>query len=359
MTTVPSLSPYDDIVDLTRTLCDIPSVSGNEKEIADAVEIALRNYPHLEVLRDGDAVVARTRLDRGTRVVLAGHLDTVPISDNLPATLSGSGDSEILHGRGSVDMKGGVAVMLALAAKLTEPRYDISYVFYDHEEVASRLNGLGRLVRNHPDWLKGDFAVLGEPSNATVEAGCQGTMRIKLTVPGVAAHTARPWRGSNAIHNAGKVLDILRAWETRRPIVDGLEYREALNAVRIEGGVAGNVLPDECTFFINYRFAPDRDGAAAEQYLRDLFTGYEIEVTDVAGGARPGLDHPAAQEFLALVGKEPGPKLGWTDVARFAELGVAGINFGPGDPLLAHTDNEHCPTPAIREALQVLTTWLS
>ncbi|MEU4688664.1 succinyl-diaminopimelate desuccinylase [Actinoplanes sp. NPDC023714] len=350
-----SLDLTGDIVELTRTICDIPSVSGEEKELADAVEAALRAYPHLEVLRDGDAVVARTDFGRDTRVVLAGHLDTVPIADNLPITIKG----DFLYGRGTTDMKGGVAVFLQLAALLTNPRYDVTYVFYDHEEVAAKLNGLGRLVRNHPDWLAGDFAILGEPSDGTVEGGCQGTMRVKITVPGVAAHAARSWRGSNAIHSAGAVLDVLRAYEPRRPVVDGLQYREGLNAVKIEGGIAGNVIPDLCTVFVNYRFAPDRDTDQAEAHLREVFAGFELEVADRAAGARPGLDRAAAKEFVDLVGREPQAKLGWTDVARFASLGIPAINFGPGDPLLAHTDNEHVPAAEIRKALQVLTTWLT
>ncbi|MEU8242843.1 succinyl-diaminopimelate desuccinylase [Actinoplanes missouriensis] len=350
-----SLDLTGDIVDLTRTICDIPSVSGDEKALADAVEAALRAYPHLEVLRDADAVVARTTAGRDTRVVLAGHLDTVPIAGNLPTTIH----NQIVYGRGTVDMKAGVAVFLQLAALLDNPRHDVTYVFYDHEEVAASLNGLGRLVRNHPDWLAGDFAVLGEPSDGTVEGGCQGTMRVKITVPGVAAHAARSWRGSNAIHSAGAVLDVLRAYEPRRPVVDGLQYREGLNAVRIEGGIAGNVIPDLCTVFVNYRFAPDRDTDAAEAHLREVFAGFELEVTDRAPGARPGLDQPAAKEFVDLVGREPQAKLGWTDVSRFAALGIPAINFGPGDPLLAHTDNEHVPADEIRKALQTLTSWLS
>lgn len=343
-----------DVVALTRALCDIPSVSGDEKRLADAVELALREFAHLEVLRDGDAVVARTDVGRATRVVLAGHLDTVPIANNLPVVE----EPDVLRGRGTVDMKAGVAVMLQLAAVLTEPRYDVTYVFYDHEEVAAALNGLGRLVRNHPDWLAGDFAILGEPSDGTVEGGCQGTMRVKITVPGVAAHAARSWRGSNAIHSAGGVLDVLRAYEPRRPIVDGLQYREGLNAVKIEGGIAGNVIPDLCTVFVNYRFAPDRSTDEAEAHLREVFTGFELEVTDRAPGARPGLDRPAAKEFVDLVGREPQAKLGWTDVSRFAGLGIPAINYGPGDPLLAHTDNEFVPIPEIRTALKNLTTWL-
>ncbi len=344
-----------DVVELTRAICDIPSVSGDEKALADAVETALRSHPHLEVLRDGDAVVARTSFGRGTRVVIAGHLDTVPIADNLPVVV----DGDIMRGRGTVDMKAGVAVALHLAATLTSPRYDLTFVFYDHEEVAARLNGLGRLVRNHPEWLAGDFAILGEPSDGTVEGGCQGTIRVKITVPGVAAHAARSWRGSNAIHSAGAVLDVLRAYQPRQPVVDGLQYHEGLNAVKIEGGIAGNVIPDLCTVYVNHRFAPDRDVAAAEAHLREVFAGFELEVVDAAPGARPGLDRPAAKEFVELVGRPPQAKLGWTDVSRFATLGIPAVNFGPGDPLLAHTDNEFVPIPEIRQALRVLESWLS
>jgi succinyl-diaminopimelate desuccinylase len=343
-----------DVVALTRALCDIPSVSGDEKAIADAVESALGALGHLEVLRDGDAVVARTSLGRPSRVVLAGHLDTVPVKDNLPIKI----EDDILYGRGTVDMKGGVAVLLQIAASLEQPRHDLTFVFYDHEEVASRLNGLGRLVREHPDWLAGDFAILGEPSNASVEGGCQGTMRIQITVPGVAAHSARSWRGVNAIHGAGAVLDILRAYQTRQPIVDGLQYREGLNAVKVEGGIAGNVIPDECKVWVNYRFAPDRSGAEAEAHLRELFAGFEVEVQDLAPGARPGLDQPAAREFVEAVGGTVEAKLGWTDVARFAQLGIPAVNYGPGDPLLAHTDNEHCPAADIRDSLAKLLKWL-
>jgi succinyl-diaminopimelate desuccinylase len=351
----PTIDLSNDVVTLTRALCDIRSVSGEEKEIADAIEVALKAYPHLEVLRDGDAIVARTSLGRASRVVLAGHIDTVPVADNLPTTMTG----DTIYGRGTVDMKAGDAVFLKLAAALTEPRYDVTYVFYDHEEVASALNGLGRLIREHPDWLAGDFAILGEPSDGTVEGGCQGTMRVKITVPGQAAHSARSWLGRNAIHAAGEVIDRLRRYEPRQPVVEGLQYHEGLNAVKIEGGIAGNVIPDECTIFVNYRYAPDRDPAGAEQHLREVFDGFALEVVDSAAGARPGLDQPAAREFVEAVGREPLPKLGWTDVARFSALGIPAVNFGPGDPNLSHTDHEHCPTPAIRESLDILTRWLS
>jgi succinyl-diaminopimelate desuccinylase len=352
------LDLHGDVIALTRTLCDIPSVSGDEQAIADVVEASLRQLGHLEVLRDGDAVVARTHLDRPDRILLAGHLDTVPIAGNLPTWITGAGDEEILHGRGTVDMKGGVAVLLKIAAQIVRPRHDITFVLYDHEEVASRLNGLGRLVRLHPDWLSGDFAVLGEPSDATVEGGCQGTMRARITVRGIAGHSARAWNARNAIHDARNVLDVLAAYEPRRPMVDGLRFREGLNAVGIEGGVAANVIPDECVVTVNHRFAPDRDVVAAERHLREVFAGYDVEIVDAAPGAPPGLHYAAAAEFLAAVGRPAAPKLGWTDVSRFAQLGIPAVNYGPGDPNLAHTDGEHCPVPAIRESLRVLSAWL-
>jgi succinyl-diaminopimelate desuccinylase len=364
MTTSPSavdsapLALSGDVVALTRALCDMPSVSGDERAIADAVEAALRPLRHLEVLRDGDAVVARTHLGRSHRVVLAGHLDTVPVAGNLPTWTTGSGDDETIHGRGTADMKGGVAIQLTMAMQLLEPRHDVTYVFYDHEEVASRLNGLGRVAREHPDWLAADFAVLGEPSDQTVEGGCQGTMRATITVPGLAAHSARSWSGRNAIHAAAAVLDVLRTYEPRRPEVDGLQFREGLNAVAIQGGIAGNVIPDKCVISVNYRFAPDRDVAAAERHLREVFAGHAIEVTDAAPGARPGLDHPAAVEFVTSVGRPAAPKLGWTDVSRFAALGIPAVNYGPGDPNVAHTDHENCSVSSIRECLQVLSAWL-
>jgi succinyl-diaminopimelate desuccinylase len=353
-----TLDLHDDVVSLTRALCDLPSVSGQEAAIADAVEAALRKLGHLEVLRDGDAVVARTQLGRAKRIVLAGHLDTVPIKDNLPTRITGTGDDELLHGRGTVDMKAGVAAQLRIAATVPEPRHDVTFVFYDNEEVASVHNGLGRLVRNHPDWLVADFAILGEPSNGTVEGGCQGTVRVRITLRGRAAHAARSWSGVNAIHAAGDVLAILGRYQPRVVEVDGLEYREGLNAVNISGGIAGNVIPDECVIDINHRFAPDRSIEDALAHLREVFAGYDLEVRDQAPAARPGLDLPAAAEFVAVVGRAPAPKFGWTDVARFAGLGVPAVNYGPGDPLQAHTDEEHLPTADIRECERVLAAWL-
>jgi succinyl-diaminopimelate desuccinylase len=347
-----------DAVTLTAALCDVESVSGDETRLADAVEAALRALPHLEVLRDGDAVVARTRLGRAERVVLAGHLDTVPIAGNVPSRLEGDRLSGVLHGRGSVDMKGGVAVQLRIAATVPEPSRDVTYVFYDHEEVEAALNGLGRLATAHPDWIAGDFAVLLEPTAATVEGGCNGTLRVEVTTHGRAAHSARSWMGHNAIHDAGRVLARLQAYAPREVSVQGLVYREGLNAVGISGGIAGNVIPDRCVVTVNYRFAPDRTPAEAANHLRELFDGFELTVVDASPGARPGLDHPAAAAFVTAIGGEPRPKYGWTDVARFSALGVPAVNFGPGDSQLAHADDERCPVQDILRCEEALRRWL-
>lgn len=343
-----------DVVTLTERLVDIESVSRDEQRIADAVEAALKAVPHLDVLRRGNTVVARTALDRGERVVLAGHLDTVPLSDNLPSRNDGS----LLHGLGSCDMKGGDAVILRLAATVPEPVRDVTYVLYEGEEIESEFNGLGLLAASDPDLLQADFAILMEPSDGVVEAGCQGTIRVDVTTYGERAHSARSWKGVNAIHLAAPVLAKLSSYDARRPVIDGLTYHEGLNAVGISGGVAGNVLPDVCTVSVNYRFAPNRSEEEAEAFLREFFEGYDVRVTDSAPGAMPGLDRPAAKAFVEAAGGTVNPKFGWTDVARFSALGVPAVNFGPGDPMLAHKQEEHVPLEQIRHCEQVLAAWL-
>ena len=362
MSTAPADTVHLDLtgdpVELLKTLIDIESVSGDELLITDAVEAALRAYDHLEVIRDGNVVVARTHLGRSERVVIAGHLDTVPIADNVPHWTVGEGAEREIWGRGACDMKGGVAVQLVCAATLTEPRRDLTWIFYDNEEVAAELNGLGRIGRERPELLAGGFAVLCEPTNAQIEGGCQGTMRLICELSGVAAHSARAWMGHNAIHDAGALLQLLADHVPAEVDVDGLTYREGLNAVSISGGIAGNVIPDRCRIEINYRFAPDKSAAEAAAYVRGVLPGFELEVTDVAIGARPGLDQPAAAEFLAALGAEASAKFGWTDVARFAEMGIPAVNFGPGNPSKAHADDEFCPAAEVYRCRDALLAWL-
>ena len=343
-----------DTVQLTEDLVNIESVSGNEREIADAVQAALTDLDHLQVQRFGNTVVARTEQVRDERVVIAGHIDTVPLNANLPAR----SDGQALHGLGTCDMKGGVAIALRIAATMPRTNRDVTFLFYECEEVEAERNGLFLLSKSNPELLEADFAILMEPSDAVVEAGCQGTLRVDVLTRGERAHSARSWMGSNAIHAAADVLARLNAYEPRRPVIDGLEYHEGLNAVFISGGVAGNVLPDECRVSVNYRFAPDRSEEEAVAHVREVFDGFEVEVSDSAPGAMPGLSVPAAAAFVEAVGGTANPKFGWTDVARFSGLGIPAVNFGPGDPHLAHKQDEFVPIAHIGEVEKRLRAWL-
>ncbi|MBF0671598.1 MAG: succinyl-diaminopimelate desuccinylase [Salinibacterium sp.] len=357
--TTPVLDLSATSVEITQRLCDIPSVSGDEAAVADAIVAALAPCAHLEIIRDGDAVIARTQLGRDRRVVIAGHIDTVPINNNVPTRFETIDGVEYLWGRGTVDMKAGVAVQLKLAAELTEPPVDVTWIWYDHEEVSDDMNGLNRLARTRPELLKGDFAILGEPTRSEVEGGCNGNMRVEVRTFGLRAHSARPWVGDNAIHAATPILQRLVEYKAREIEVEGLVYREGLSAVGISGGIAGNVIPDECMVHVNYRFAPSRSADEAEAHLREVFHGFDVTVVDRAEGARPGLDSPLSREFLAAVGATAHPKYGWTDVARFSALGVPAVNYGPGDPLKAHADDERVPVQQIVDCEAGLRRWLS
>ncbi len=345
-----------DPVELTATLVDTRSESGNEGPLADAIEASLRDLPHLRVERDGDAVVAFTDLGRARRVVLAGHLDTVPIVDNVPSRREGGR----MHGCGTSDMKSGIAVLLHLAATVPQPTSDVTFVFYDNEEVEAARNGLRRLAEHHAGWLAGDLAVLLEPTDAVIEAGCQGTLRVEVCVPGKRAHSARSWLGENAIHAAAPLLSALAGYEPRSVDIDGCVYREGLSAVRISGGVAGNVVPDQCTVTINFRFAPDRSEQQALAHVQEILAPHAVTLVDSAPGAMPGLSAPAASDFVAAADAgAPRAKYGWTDVARFAALGIPAVNYGPGDPNLAHTREESIEIARIGEVAEVLRRYLS
>lgn len=332
-----------DLLALTAELVDIPSVSHHEAALADHVEALLAEVPWLAVERVGDNVVARTDLGRPQRLALAGHLDTVAPNANEQARIEG----DVCWGIGAADMKAGCAVFLELARTIAEPAVDVTYVFYECEEVEARFNGLRRLLAERPDLLSVDAAILGEPTSARIEAGCQGTLRVKVELMGERAHTARPWMGRNAIHRLADVLARSAAFSGRRPVLDGCEFAEALQAVSVTGGVAGNVVPDRASVVLNHRFAPDRDITDALAAVRsalgdavDEAGGDTVVLTDHAEGARPGLDHPVLKRLVEAVGTSPVAKLGWTDVAFFSARGIPATNFGPGDPSLAHAAGE-------------------
>lgn len=344
-----------DLLDRTQTLVEVASPSRQEAEIVAAIEKELRAHLHLEVTRIGDNLVARTSFGCAQRIILAGHTDTVPASDSSVVRR----DGDRLFGVGSADMKGGLAVMLQLAADMTSPQVDITYVFYAREEIASSESGLGELFAKAPELLSGDVAILGEPTDAIIEAGCQGTMRFVLTLRGARAHTARPWMGRNAIHRIGEAVQILSTTSVREPVIDGCQFREALQAVAIEGGIAGNVVPDSARLTFNFRFAPDRSLSQAEEFIRSLFAGLlededSLEIVDAADAAAPGLTHPLLAQLVSLSGGVVEAKLGWTDVARFAAYGIPAVNFGPGDNTIAHTAGEYLDRQPLEKVHAVL-----
>ncbi|MGE0215555.1 succinyl-diaminopimelate desuccinylase [Mycolicibacterium sp.] len=353
-----ALDLHGDPIALTAALVDIPSESRHEKRIADEIEAALRDQTSgFEVIRNGDAVLARTNHGKPSRVLLAGHTDTVPAADNLPSRLADG----VLHGCGTSDMKAGDAVFLHLAATVTDPVHDITLVMYDCEEIEASANGLGRIERELPDWLAADVAILGEPSGGYIEAGCQGTLRVVLRTTGTRAHSARSWLGDNAIHKLGDVLTRLSAYQPRSVAIDGCTYREGLSAVRVEGGIAGNVIPDAAALTVNFRFAPDRSVEQAYAHVQEVFDGLDVtlELTDAAAGALPGLGQPAAAALVEAAGGQVRAKYGWTDVARFAALGIPAVNYGPGDPNLAHRSDEHVEVGQITAATALLRRYLT
>lgn len=352
------LDLHADPVELTAALVDIPSESREEKRIADEVEAALRaQTTGFEIVRDGNSVLARTNRGLGSRVLLAGHLDTVPIAENLPSRR----DAEFLWGCGTSDMKAGDAVFLHLAATIEQPAHDLTLILYECEEIEAQFNSLGRIERERPDWLDADVAILGEPTGGYIEAGCQGTLRVVISATGTRAHSARSWMGDNAIHKLAPVLERLAQYEARNVDIDGCEYREGLSAVRIEGGVAGNVIPDAAAVTVNFRFAPDRSTDAALAHVHEVFDGLDIDiaVTDLAAGALPGLAQPAAAHLVDAAGGAVRAKYGWTDVSRFAARGVPAVNFGPGDPNLAHRRDERVEIALITAATDLLRGYLS
>jgi succinyl-diaminopimelate desuccinylase len=350
-------------------LVNVASVSGDERHLADAVEACLQGCAWLEVSRLGNTVIARTNLGRESRVIVAGHLDTVPAAGNEGATLikadqqlphDGSPAKEdLVFGLGACDMKGGVAVALRAAVTLDSPQFDVTYIFYECEEVDSARNGLTILAAERPELLKADVAVLLEPSNAQIEAGCQGTLRAQIRTQGVRSHSARSWLGDNAIHHLNEVLRRLNDYEPARVVIDGLEYREGLNAVGIAGGVAGNVIPDTAMVEVNYRYSPSKSADEAAAHLADIFQGFDVIVVDNAAGALPGLTQDALAELVRLVDGQVAPKFGWTDVARFAAMGIPAVNLGPGDPGLAHSRGEFVTCAQLQKCEETIFAWLA
>ncbi len=340
---------------LTLDLVNIASVSQDEQAIADSIQAALVEVKHLKVSRINNSIIAQTNFGSNQRVVIAGHLDTVPANNNFP----GKKTSTEIIGLGSVDMKSGIAAALKLAAAVTNAKYDVTYLFYESEEIETKYNGLELITKQAKDLLNCDFAILMEPTNGIIEVGCQGTLRFQVSAMGTRSHSARWWNGENAIHALTPVLEILNSYKSREPIIDGHKFREGLQAVKINGGVAGNVVPDEVTMTINHRFAPDITPAQAEENMKKLFKDFNFQLLDVASGAPTGLNNELIKDFVSKIGTAIAPKFGWTDVARFAAAGIPAINFGPGDPNLAHHPDEAVKIKQIEDVFASLKDWLT
>ncbi len=347
-----------DLFGLTEALVSVPSVSGDEAALAGAVEQRLRARAQgLRVDRVANTVVARTAGLATRRVVLGGHLDTVPAAGNEVARRTG----DELWGLGSADMKGGIAVLLALAERVctAAANLDVTFVFYEGEEVADIHNGLRMLFADAPDLVAGDLAILLEPTGGWVEAGCQGTIHVRATWHGERAHSARPWMGVNAIHRMVPTLDRLASFDAPKVDVEGLEFRESLQVVRVEGGVANNVVPDRAALVVNRRYAPSRPLDTAIEEVRALCgDADEIDVVSASPAAPPNLLAPLVAQFVGTLDLAVRPKLGWTDVARFAAAGIPALNFGPGDPELAHTAGEHVARADVEGCYRVLAHFL-
>ena len=340
---------------LTLDLVNISSVSKDEKSIADSIEKTLQGYGHLKITRVSNSLVAQTNFGNKQRVVIAGHIDTVPANNNFPGKMN---NSEIV-GLGSVDMKSGIAVALRLASEITNSNFDITYLFYESEEIETKFNGLELITKQQKDLLNCDFAILMEPTNGILEVGCQGSLRFEVSSTGKRSHSARWWNGENAIHKTNKILEILNNYKSREPEIDGYKFREGLQAVKINGGIAGNVVPDSVSVSINHRFAPDTTIDQATTNMKNLFKDFNFHLVDAANAAPTGLANPLIREFVSSVGKNIAPKFGWTDVARFANAGIPAINFGPGDPNLAHHPDEKVSITQINDVYETLKKWLT
>jgi succinyl-diaminopimelate desuccinylase len=350
----------DELLQRTAFLVDIASESLHEGKIADFIIAQLEDVAGLTVERIGDNVVARTQSGCAQRIIFAGHTDTVPIKKNVPSHREGNR----LWGCGTSDMKSGIAVMIKLAQEVSESNYDRTFVFYVAEEIAAAHSGLGYLFEHRPELLKGDVAFLGEPTNGHIEAGCQGTLRVRVGFAGKAAHSARPWMGVNAMYRMAPVLQRFADYAPRRPLIDGCQFREAMQVVCVGGGKEGNVVPDQAFLTVNYRFAPDRsiEQAIEEVHslvISDISDDDTFEVKDVSPAALPGISHPIMQRFIEKNSFTIEAKLGWTDVARFASHGIPAINFGPGDSTMAHRQDEFVDGEKIVETYQALARFLT
>jgi succinyl-diaminopimelate desuccinylase len=345
---------------LQETLAEIVSihsVTGNEGRLCTAIaERLLPIWTMQGVTRIGNALIVGQQTGRPI-ITLFGHLDTVPLQDNGDPVVSGGR----MAGLGTTDMKSGLAVMIHLLeddAVRTGP-YDVVGVFYDREEGPADENGLEEVLDKAPWLADSEFAVVLEPTDLRVELGCNGTMNADVVFEGKAAHSARPWLGENAVTKAGEWLASMHQRQPGSVVIDGLEFREVFSVTRAEGGVANNVLPANLRLNLNYRFPPIYSLDEAEDRLRRVAADADwIVVTDRAPAGEVVQANPHLDRLVAVSGAERSGKQGWTDVARLSGRGIPAVNYGPGDPALAHQQAESVELANVDRCLAVMREFL-
>jgi succinyl-diaminopimelate desuccinylase len=356
-----------DLGNLLLELLAMPCVTGEEGPIASWLEERYGQRGDRVRRAANSVVVGETSGDRPT-VLLVGHTDVVPPT---PQDLTPRREGELIVGRGASDMKAGLAVAMDAFEDpdLRQGPYNLVLVAYAGEEGAHAGNELGPVLVAMPDLTTAGLAVVLEPTDLQVQLGCMGALHAEVTVAGRAAHSARPWQGANALTAAGELLTELHTMQPQEISVDGLAFLEVFTATRAwtgpptsQGGGLGarNVVPDAFTVNINYRFAPDKDLDEAEARVAALVAGRgAVEIVDRAPAGRPRRDAPLVAAFVAATAATVEPKQAWTDVARFSEVGVPALNYGPGLTAQAHQAGEHVPETNLLQARDALGRFLA
>ncbi len=348
------------VIETLKVLIEIPSVYGNEKEIADFIEKFLKKEAKLEPIRINNTVVAHTELKEGRKTIaLVGHLDTVPGENELTGQLK----EGRLYGLGASDMKAGDAVILEIA-RLTgrlEPRFNLVFILYEKEEGPFEENGLKPLFEEEKNLMNQiDLALVLEPTDNVVQIGCLGVIHAWFTFKGKRAHSARPWEGENAIHKGWKLLKFLDERKPEEIVVGNLNYYEVLNATMVDYKGGRNIIPEEFRVNLNFRFSPLKSPEEAVKELKKLAESVnaEVEVTDLSPAAKPCQDNPILKELIEMFKLKTEPKQAWTDVAQFSQHGIDAVNFGPGQPHQAHQRNEYVEIAKVKENYNMLRRFL-
>ncbi len=353
-------NPYAErLAATTLALVDIPSESRQEAAAAEYVRAEVPTGSLELAFRDGETLLYEPPRTGKPLVVLAGHLDTVPPQDNIPGRI----DAGAVHGLGASDMKGGVAVLVELARWLAAEKPSLALepalLFFPREELPPEESALPGLFAAHPPLREASLAVMLEPTDNTIQAGCLGNLNAELVFRGESAHSARPWLGRNAVDAAVEELGRLLPLPTREAVVGGLRFVEVATVTEIAGGIASNVVPDRVRCVVNFRYAPDRSPTEADERIRELLSGSgEVTIASNAPPARVATDLPLVEALRAAGDLPVEPKQAWTPVAEFDAAGIPAVNFGPGATRYAHRADEQVEIGALHRCFEILQRFL-